>query len=200
MSPTGLGVGVHGVHPGRVTPEAAAVVKGQVDGVDHAVFFTGDELNDEAFGNGEAGKLFFGGIGAGASGLGLLANLARLLGFLGFEVGEDNVVAADIAPTGGDCVDELDLGHFALVLAQIEAPLAHAIVVVAGDGGDDVAIVDDDVDTGTVLVATAADQQSDVVMGDFERGRGERAGFSVALVNGARGAGMTIDAETAFGE
>tara|TARA_B100000315_G_C14350714_1_gene483855 strand:+ start:58 stop:723 length:666 start_codon:yes stop_codon:yes gene_type:complete len=45
-----------------------------------------------------------------------------------------------------------------------------------------------------------ADQQSDVVMGDFERGRGERAGFSVALVNGARGAGMTIDAETAFGE
>src|ERR1700736_200935 len=93
---------------------------------------------------------------------------------------EDDVVDNDVAPSRRAVVivDDLDGGLLALVLRDVPGDPVHVAAVVAGGGGDDLA-VDEQVDRGGVRLAhrviTTGDEEVDVVGADGERWGGDSA-------------------------
>ena len=70
--------GIERIHLPGLGPKAAGVIEGKIDGIDHAVFFRGHELDDKVLGNSESGELLGRAPGLDTGGLGFLPRTARL--------------------------------------------------------------------------------------------------------------------------
>ncbi len=97
-------------------------------------------------------------------------------------IAEHDVIHADVAPPNGHTIHDPQLGRAALPAAHVEAVRPHAVVVAAGHAVHYLA-VHQQIDTGSSLVRSAADEEGDVIAFDLERLAGQCAEVGIGLAD-----------------
>ena len=142
----------------------------------------------------ERGAAFAGNAHEAAVGLRLRAAARRELR-LGV-AGEEEVVGGDEAPGSDMRVDDADDAGLALEFSDVPDGLAQGQVVGAGRLTHDLA-ADEELDGGLAGVVAARDEEAELGKGEFDLGRGQRAGGGVAAQAGADEGVAAVVAELA---